>query len=181
VLVLDTNILVKILTDEDDDVATTLLRWLRHAVNDAKCDVSGRTVTLVVSMKTLNDYVTGFSRRTVNRPGLGTAVRVFFKGYVAGRIRVTCQNGCFFASTMIIQGSSSLRIPKQLRFDKYDISYVAVLDAALKIRRLSDRGILFCCDDFKTRINVQDYATLRGQDRVKCADMSGIARIFADP
>ena len=183
IVVLDANVLIEILASQNADVSTILKEWIRTAVESANCNVSGRTVTLLVSCAILDDYSTGFGR--IGRQSLNPAVREFFEGYQATKIPIKCRRGLFFAIPMTIGSSPSFRVPKRLRrlkLDKYDRSYLSLLDAALRTQRLSDRAILFASNDRKARNGAEDYAALvRGADRVTCTDMACLAKHLADP
>lgn len=116
---------------------------------------------------------------------MGLAVKEFFQMYQSARIAIKCKKGCFFAAPRIVGGSSSFEVPRRLKglkLDKYDLSYLSLLDTALKSTRLSDRAIVFGSNDWKSRNGAQEYvALLRREDRVKCTDKSDLPMNLADP
>jgi hypothetical protein len=175
--------MIDLLTTSGTDIATTLQEWLKNAINNADCDVSGKTVTLAVSTRILNDYASGLGRK--KKPLLGVAVRLFFTGYLGNRIPIESQRGRFFAIPRIFSGSCSFKEPsrlKRLRLDRHDMSYFSLLETTLKIHSLRDRAILFGSNDWKTRNGAQDYAVaVARESRVKCTEFAGLARDLADP
>ncbi|MGA2785784.1 MAG: hypothetical protein ABSF09_13915 [Candidatus Bathyarchaeia archaeon] len=182
ILVLDANILIRLLANSATDVVTTLQEWLRSAIETANCDVSGKTITLAVSNRILNDYSTGLVR--AKKPNLGTAVRFFFTRYHGTKIPIESQRGRFFAIPTILSGEHSFIVPNRLKrwkLDKFDLPYFSLLETTLNSRRLCDRAILFGCNDWKTRNGALDYATVVVREsRVTCAEMASLARDLAD-
>ena len=171
ILILDTNVLLDVLATANGVSPLSLENWIKQTIETAECNVSGRSVIVLVSRKILSDYQTGFGRE--GRQKLGTAFRFYFEDNLMDRKEIHCRNGDIFMIPMIIRDSSSFQLPKRFRkMDKYDIRFLSAVDETLKLKRFANRLILFASNDRPTRNHVADYARVctHGSDRVRCSD-----------
>lgn len=182
-LILDADIMLSILTHNGRDVIDCITQWIRTILNQAQCNVDGKTITMLVSRTILSDYHTALGRK--GKAGLGVAVKIFFEKSISHKIPVQSVKGKVWVLPFIIGDSGDLTPEqKKVKIDKYDKKYVSALNSSLEIGRFSDRLILVASGDYTSSKGMgRCIATIspKQRDRIQVATNDEIRDKLVDP
>jgi hypothetical protein len=157
-LVIDTQLIVRVLKSGAGDAPSRLKLWLKEAVEKAGCDFEGHTVGFAISTDLLKEYRFRIGK-TLGKP--------FFLGlddYLDKsdglRTRITASDQYFFFVPTKLSPPPMPHLKMRDRSDNKLRDLVAYL---LSAGRYSDRAVLFGCDD---KIASGDIETMSARRRL---------------
>jgi len=174
-LILDADVMIKILETAEGNVAERIITWLRSSLRHAPRNISGKSVTILASKNILCDYKSGFYK-TDNGPLYRALEILFDKGW--SQRRVQSSRGTIHLMVYLINDSQSLdrnleRRMKQM--DKFDRKYVLALRKSISLNHLIDRQVLFVSeDDTCLRGMTECLVDLRNGRRIETSTWSEI-------
>jgi len=154
ILILDTNVVKKVVVDSDREITETVKSWIISIVERAKRKINGRTITILYSSRILKEYRAGFCK--MKKRKLGNALSMFLEKSAWSKIPIACSSGTVYLVPFMINDLNDTAAGKP-RMDPYDRKYVSALARCIELRKFSDRYILIASDDRTTCKTFERY------------------------
>ena len=165
-LILDTNILPKIISGQDSPrVDQIFSKWVKALCVGISPPPKGKVVTIAASSGMINDYKTGLRRCRYSK--VAKTLKMIFNRSVSDVVETGGPGGVRLMLEKVAprRSVSSMRVR-----DPYDQEFLDVVFHVVESKRWKDRKILFATEDQKLVQDAERALVSRNSKRVYIAD-----------